>query len=366
MSLPAPLLYAAALAVAAVLSLYLTPTVLRVAVKRGVLDEPGGHKRHTTPTPYLGGIAIIVAFAVAVLLGALIVPPQGQFQQFVVIVLAGLGLAVIGLLDDLRGLGPATRIVFEVAAATALVAFGAGVALFDGSLLNWLFTALWVVGITNAFNLLDNMDGLSAGVATIAATSFFAIAAANGQFLVATLAIALAGCAIGFLRHNFHPARIYMGDAGSLFLGFMLAAVGLKLRFEGPTHVTFVVPIVVLGVAITDTALVMAVRILHRRNPFSGGRDHISHRLVFLGIPVPYTVGLIYGAAVVHGFLGLVISRIDVTSAYMLMGLVIAVNLAFAVALALVPVYETSQRRRYMVQEVRRHEDTDELRRVSA
>jgi len=172
------------------------------------------------------------------------------------------------------------------------------------------------------------------------------IAAANDQFLVAGLAAATAGCAVGFLRHNFHPARIYMGDCGSLFLGFMLAYLGLKLRFPGPTDVTFLVPILVLGVAILDTTLVTVCRLLRRRSPFQGGRDHVSHRLVAVGIPVPAAVSLIYGAAASLAVVALVVSRIGRAPAYWLAGLVGALALFLGVLLARVPVYDDAVTRR--------------------
>jgi UDP-GlcNAc:undecaprenyl-phosphate/decaprenyl-phosphate GlcNAc-1-phosphate transferase len=197
---------------------------------------------------------------------------------------------------------------------------------------------------------------LSAGIASIAAFFFFVIAALNGQFLVATLAIALAGCATGFLRHNFHPARIYMGDAGSLFLGFLLAVLGIKLTFVAGPPVTLFVPLLVLGVALMDTTLVVTTRLMHRRSPLVGGRDHISHRLVFIGVPVPAAVGLIYATAISLGWLALVMARLDAATAYLLMGLVVFLAVFLGVLLANVPVYETSKRRRMMLQEVVEHE----------
>ncbi len=165
--------------------------------------------------------------------------------------------------------------------------------------LDAVVTVLWVAGVTNAFNLLDNMDGLSAGVSVIAALSIFGIAWLQHRYLVAALAIALAGCAAGFLRSNFHPARIYMGDAGSLFLGFTISVLLLTLRANAPTRVGVAVILAVPGVALFDTTLVMVSRVAHKRNPFSGGQDHTSHRLVYLGLSVRKAVGLTYlvGAA---------------------------------------------------------------------
>ncbi len=207
--------YLAVFAVAAALSLVFTPLVLRFAISRAVLDYPGGHKGHADPVPYLGGLAIVGSFAVTVIIAAVVRPPvSGRGELLAVLGLAFL-LAIVGLLDDLKGLSPAVRLVVEVAAGLVLWKIGAGVQLFGPGFTDALVTIVWVVGITNAFDLLDNMDGLSSGVAAIAAGSIFVIASQNGQFLVAGLAIGLAGCALGFLRHNFHPARIYMGDAGA-------------------------------------------------------------------------------------------------------------------------------------------------------
>jgi UDP-GlcNAc:undecaprenyl-phosphate GlcNAc-1-phosphate transferase len=258
--------------------------------------------------------------------------------------------------DDLRGLSPWLRLAIEVGAAVVMFDQGVRVNMFAADGLDLAFTIVWVVGIVNALNLLDNMDGLSAGVACIAGVSFFAIAVANGQDLVAALSLAIAGCAAGFLRHNFHPARIYMGDAGSLFLGFTLAVIGLKLRFDGPNQVTFFVPILVLGVAIFDTTLVTVTRLIHHRSPVRGGRDHTSHRLVFVGLPVRVAVGLIYLSGAVLGWLALVTARVDRASGFLLMGLVLVLALLGGTSLGAVPVYETSRRRRLMISEVLPHE----------
>ncbi|HEV2124109.1 MAG TPA: MraY family glycosyltransferase [Chloroflexota bacterium] len=339
-----------------VLGLVLTPVILRLATRAGIWDEPGGHKSHSSPVPYLGGLAIVASFAIAVGGVAVLRPPPSRLEELLAILGLGVALSLVGLYDDLRGLHPLPRLAAEVTAAVVLALVGAGVQIFGFDVLNLAFTVMWVVGITNALNLLDNMDGLSAGVAAIASVTFFIIAAVHGQYLVAGLAIALAACALSFLRHNFHPARIYMGDAGSLFIGFVLAAIGLKLRFYGPTQVTFFVPVLVLGIPILDTSVVTATRLLHGRSPFQGGRDHISHRLVFVGIPVPVAVALIHGAAIAHGWIALVMSRVDTTTGFILLALVVAIDVFIGVLLANVPVYETSRQRRLMIQEVQQHE----------
>jgi UDP-GlcNAc:undecaprenyl-phosphate GlcNAc-1-phosphate transferase len=329
----------------ALLALVLTPLALRLAVHRQILDHPLGYKGQASPVPYLGGLAMVGAFSLAVFVAGLVRPPVTGRSELFVVIGAAFGLSLIGLVDDLRHVRPWARVVCEIGAGYALYEVGAGVQLFSSDLANAFFTIAWVVAITNAFNLLDNMDGLSAGVAMIGAGAFFVIAAANGQFLVAGLAAATAGCALGFLRHNFHPARIYMGDCGSLFLGFMLAYLGAKLRFDSPASVTFLVPILVLGVAILDTTLVTVCRLLRRRSPFRGARDHVSHRLVAVGIPVPAAVAVIYGAAVSLGVLGFVVSRVPREPAYLLAGLVGALALFLGALLARVPIYDDAATR---------------------
>jgi UDP-GlcNAc:undecaprenyl-phosphate GlcNAc-1-phosphate transferase len=337
--------YVAVFSGSLLLSLVLTPLALKLAIHRQVFDHPGAHKGHESPVPYLGGLAMVGSFTLAVVLVAVLRPPvTGRGELFVMLALA-FGLSMVGLLDDLRHLPPWIRLLCEIGAGLVLFESGVAVELFSSDLANVLFTIAWVVAITNAINLLDNMDGLSAGVAALGSGAFFVIAAANGQFLVAGLAAATAGCAIGFLRHNFHPARIYMGDSGSLFLGFLLAYLGLKLRFDGPTNVTFLVPILVLSVAIFDTTLVTVCRLLRRRSPFQGGRDHASHRLVAVGIPVPVAVSLIYVAAVSVGVVGFVVSRADRAPAYWLAGLACALAVFLGVLLARVPVYEVEAAR---------------------
>lgn len=352
--------YLAVFAVTLALTLGLTPLALRFAIRRQILDHPSLIKAQEIPIPYLGGIAIVLSFAAVVLGAAILVPPASGLGELATILGLAVLLAIVGLVDDLRGLSPWLRLAIEIGAALAIWATPAGAQLFQNSILDLIVTVVWIVGITNALNLLDNMDGLSAGVGAIAAATMFVVAAQNEQFLVATLSIALCGCAIGFLRSNFHPARIYMGDAGALFLGFMLAVLGLKLQLkDAPMEIGFAVPMLALGIALFDTALVTINRIRHKVSPFSGGRDHTSHRLVFIGIPVRATVSIIYFAAATFGVLAVVVSRGDRPTGLILCGWVLAVVIGSGVLLSSVPVYETSRRRHLMLQEVAKH-DLDE------
>jgi UDP-GlcNAc:undecaprenyl-phosphate GlcNAc-1-phosphate transferase len=324
-----------------VLSLVLVPIALAVAVKFGVLDHPGPAKGHTKAVPYLGGAAIVVAFAAVVLVGNAVDPPPSGLPQLAGFLGLGVLLALVGLVDDLRGgLSPWLRLVLEAGAAVAVWAMGsdAHLAGVPGAV-DALVSVVWIVGVTNAFNLLDNMDGLSAGTAVIAALSIFGIAVLQQRYLVAALALALAGCAAGFLRANFHPAKIYMGDAGSLFLGFVLAVLLLKLRATAPTRVPVAVILAVPGVALFDTTLVVVSRLAHRRSPFAGGQDHTSHRLVRLGLSVRGAVVTIYGAGVVLGGAALLMYELGSSARIVgIVGLLLAAAVV-AVPLARVPVY---------------------------
>jgi UDP-GlcNAc:undecaprenyl-phosphate GlcNAc-1-phosphate transferase len=334
-----------------VLSLFLTPLAIRVALRNRILDQPGEHKTHSTPVPYLGGVAIVVSFAVVVAGAATLDSSTQGADELVKILSIGLGLSAMGLIDDLRKLPALLRLGLEIGAGWLVFALDLGVQFTDSQVLDAIVTVVWVVGLVNAFNMSDNMDGLSAGLATIASGSLFAVAAANGQYLVAALSAALAGCAIGFLRSNFFPARIYMGDAGAYFLGFMVAYLGLKVQFlSSPSNNTFLVPILIVSVVIFDTTLVVCARLYHRISPMQGGKDHTSHRLVKVGLPVPVAVGLIYVAGVAVGVIAFVVARIDDTSGWILAGFVGLVMAAFGALLALVPVYGTSRHSLYRIE----------------
>jgi UDP-GlcNAc:undecaprenyl-phosphate GlcNAc-1-phosphate transferase len=349
--------YIAAFLVALLVAWGLTPLMLGLAMRSGLLDAPDDERKaQTSAVPFLGGVAIVLAFSAAVLSAAVISRPPSGVRELAILLGLALLLSVMGLIDDLRGLGALVRLLVEIGAACVVFAIGSGVQIGPRSV-SLAITVLWIVGITNAINLLDNMDGLSAGVATIASLGFFAIAVLNHQFLVAALAAALAGCATGFLRHNFHPARIYMGDAGSLFLGFMLAVLGVRLRLaDTPPLVAAFVPVFVLGVALFDTTLVTVNRLRHGRSPLSGGRDHASHRLVAVGIPVPVAVGLLYGLALSLSWLAVVLARLDTATGLLLVAFVMTVGAGTFALLSAVPVYASSRQKATMFRLVREHE----------
>jgi UDP-GlcNAc:undecaprenyl-phosphate GlcNAc-1-phosphate transferase len=331
--------YLAVFLVTTLLCGMLTPLAMKYALSANVLDHPGDHKSHQEAVPYLGGLAIVGTFTAAVLVMAFLHHSYSGRSELLAVLAIAILLSLVGLIDDLRQVPATWRLVAEIAAAVLVWSLGSGTDVTTIEVIDLGLTILWFVGITNAFNLLDNMDGLSAGLAAVSSLTIFAIAADNGQYLVAALAVALTGCAAGFLRHNFYPARIYMGDGGALFIGFLVAYIGIKLRFEGGRLLGAMVPILACSAAVFDTSLVTIARLAAKRSPFQGGQDHVSHRLVRLGLRVPVAVGTIYLAAVGVGVLAYVISNSEPTSAWVLVGLIVVTLVITGGFLLTVPVY---------------------------
>lgn len=284
---------------AMVLAFSVTPLAQRTARRIGMVDQPSARKQHTVPTPLLGGVAIYLAVIVALIL----LGDRFYVNQVAGIFLGATLVSFMGLWDDRWGLSPAVKLAIQFVAAAILALTDVRISLFPWPALNIAATLLWVVGITNAMNLLDNMDGLSGGIAAIAALFFLLFAAMSKQYLVGALAAALVGACVGFLFYNVNPARIFMGDTGSLFLGFTLAAVGIKLRFpDNSAFVTWMVPVFVLAVPIFDTSLVIISRLRRGLNPLTTpGKDHLSHRLARLtgsqreAVLICYLIGFIAG-----------------------------------------------------------------------
>jgi UDP-GlcNAc:undecaprenyl-phosphate GlcNAc-1-phosphate transferase len=291
---------------AGLLAFVATPLTRVLARRLGLVDQPGLRKAHRVPVPLMGGLAMYAALILAfVAFGN-----RTWWYEGIGILGGATLLFVTGLWDDRYGMPAWVKLSAQFVAALCLVAVGVQVRLFDVWWLDLPITLFWVVGITNAVNLMDNMDGLAAGVSAVGAGFFFALAALEGQGLVASLAAALFGAATGFLFYNFAPAVSFMGDAGALVLGFMLAALGIKIKFEHfPLASTWMAPIVVLGVLIFDTALVTVSRVRRGRSPFQGGSDHASHRLVQLGLSHARAVLTIYVAAIALGALAISLTR---------------------------------------------------------
>lgn len=307
--------------VALLFSILGTPLARRVALYTGIVDMPSKRKVHHEPTPLLGGAAIYGAFIVALLMFG----GRAEVRQMISIVLGATSISVVGLIDDARGVRPALKLLAQIGAAAIVVVSGLRVHIFPWEVLNIALSLLWIVAITNALNLLDNMNGLSGGIAAIAAAHFLLLAALNGQYLVGVLSAALLGACIGFLRYNFNPALIFMGDTGALFIGFILAAIAIKLRFANTFVVTWMVPPVVLLLPLFDTTLVFVSRLRRGLNPLTTpGKDHLSHRLVALGYTRREAVLICWLIASSAGMLAVFLTQAPVAGAYVMAALLSA------------------------------------------
>jgi UDP-GlcNAc:undecaprenyl-phosphate GlcNAc-1-phosphate transferase len=305
---------------ALVLAVGATPAARWLAPRTGFIDHPEARRIHKRPVPRLGGAAIYLAVIVA----ALILGEQLNFYEFGAILVGATGMSFMGLVDDRWGLRPLIKMSAQILVALLLYANGIYVGTFHLPVLNLITTVLWVGFITNAINFLDNMDGLASGVSAIAAAFFALMCAFSGQYLVGALSVAVLAACLGFLFYNLNPANIFMGDSGSQFLGFILAAIGIKLRFpENVTFVTWMVPVLVMGVPIFDTTLVIISRLRRRLNPATTpGQDHISHRLVATGMTHREAVLTIYVVSFVLGLLAIFVTEASIAEGYTAGGLV--------------------------------------------
>jgi UDP-GlcNAc:undecaprenyl-phosphate/decaprenyl-phosphate GlcNAc-1-phosphate transferase len=319
-------------------SLLLTVPVRRLALHYGLVDLPGPRKVHLSPIPLLGGIAIYLGFVLAILFTMRTAP----HQQMAGILAGATLLAAVGLLDDGKLLHHQVKLFIGMPiAAVCLIASGIRAQIFSefvpgtpGVILDICLTLIWVVGITASFSILDHMDGLCAGIAAVAAGFFTLSATLNGQTMVRTLAAAALGAALGFLIWNFNPAKIFMGDGGAMFLGFLMATLGLKIRPEdGHFPAAWLVPVLILGVTIFDTTLVSISRSRRGFLPFTTpGKDHTAHRLSNLGLGQRGAVLVVYGLGGILGGLAILVPHLSKQAAYLLAGILAVAGLA-AIAL---------------------------------
>ncbi len=301
------LLYIFTFILSLILSLYLTPVMCRAALQFGIVDRPDGKlKKHREPVPYLGGIAIYLSFLLALAFSF-------EFDQEVLgLLLAGTIVLLLGFIDDLGFLKTWVKFAGQLIAVLVLVKSGIYIKLiFLPTYVSIPLTFLWLIGMINAFNIIDVMDGLAAGVAFFASIAFFFVALLNGRIMVAIVAITLAGSLLGFIRYNFTPAQIYMGDAGSMFLGLMIGAMAMIGSYTDQNFFGFLAPIVILGVPIFDTLQVMFARCRKKIPFFRGSPDHYALRLRALGLSVKGVTCVSYGAAILLGALGLLIMNLS-------------------------------------------------------
>ncbi|MEN1967768.1 MraY family glycosyltransferase [Lentibacillus sp. N15] len=278
------------------ISLIITPILIKISLKFNATDKPNQRKVHTAPTPTLGGIAIYFSF----LIGLAILQPINQYHF--AILCGGFIMVVVGCIDDLIDLSPKFKFITQTVAAS-LVVFWGGLQVefinlpFGGQIefgfLSSVVTIIWIVGITNAINLIDGLDGLAGGVSAIALFTIAGMAVIMGNVYVATMALILFFSTVGFLRYNFFPAKIFMGDTGALFLGYMIAVLAL-LGFKNVTIISFIIPIFILGVPISDTLIAMIRRYINKQPLSSPDSSHLHHRLVKSGFTHKQTVLIIY------------------------------------------------------------------------
>jgi len=304
-TLTAIIWYGLTFATALLLTAYITPLTIQVALRFKIHDTPDGRlKKHTHPTPYLGGLAIASAFVITF---AVLSTQETVDQQAMGILTGSFMVLLLGLYDDLTNLPPSVKFLGQLLAA--FVIYKAGVQIDIDSLPDWantVLTLLWVTGIANAINIIDVMDGLAAGTALVAVLFLFVIVLMIGDRqmdVVAFMAIVLAGALLGYLRFNFEPARIFMGDTGSLFVGFLLGSLTMVVSYSNSNELAVVAPLVLLGVPIFDTGFVAFHRARRGIPFFRGSPDHFALRLRHAGWPVRRIVLTTYATALLLGAL---------------------------------------------------------------
>jgi len=327
----------------------LTPVAAMVANRLGFVDQPTARKVHVLPTPRLGGLAIYLGVIASIFLlfsFQLSREVPGLWAELWGIVAGSSLLVLVGVLDD-RGLLHSLTTLLVGMPLAALILGLSGVRItslplhwFQNSpalefLVSYAATAAWVILVTSAFSILDYMDGLCSGVAAIASAFFLICAALQGQVLVGIMAAAMLGANLGFLVWNFAPARIFMGDSGPLFLGFLIAAVGIKLRFHGLSGLqSWMIPVLILAVPLFDAALVTISRARRGLNPLTtAGKDHCGHRLADLGLHGRAAVVLIYTATVSSGLLALLVPSLPFLQSQILFGAVLLAGIVGIVVL---------------------------------
>jgi len=300
----------------------LTPLVRRLAHRFGALDlARSSRKIHGKPIPRIGGVAIVIAFYVPLVALLLFQTEVGHLfvaerQHVIGLFAGGIAIALLGLYDDLRGANAWKKFAIQFAVAGLLYALGFRISAIanpfgDPLMLGWVslpFTLLWIVGVINALNLIDGLDGLAGGVALVAVVTTFLIAIQREHPLMMLFSSALAGAIIGFLFYNFNPASIFMGDTGSMFLGFVLAASAIQTNQKSTTAVAVLIPAIALGLPIMDTLLAIARRALRGRPLFQADKEHIHHRLMAAGLSHRQTVLVLYGLCVLLGAAALVLT----------------------------------------------------------
>ena len=314
-----------------------TPAVRMLAIKIKAVDVPKDNRRmHKVPIPRMGGLAIFAGFLVSVLF---FVPLGTEFRS---ILIGALILVVLGIIDDIVALKPRTKFAGQIIAALIPALSGVSIhgivnPFVPGQystlgIFSIPLTVIWIVGITNAVNFIDGLDGLACGVSAIATVTMFIIAVLFGEIYIALMMAALAGACLGFLPYNMNPAKIFMGDTGSMFLGYTLATVSIQGLFKFYAVISFAVPFILLGLPIFDTGFAIVRRLLKGQSPLQADRGHVHHRLIDLGFDQKQSVAILYAFSALMGLTAVILAR---TNESKLIILAIAVLVCFFLAMSL-------------------------------
>ncbi len=314
-----------AVIIAFLLALYMSPVAARAARKFGIIDKPDGElKVQKDGVPYFGGLAIFTSFLLAYSF------VYGTENRTLAILLSGSIIVIVGLIDDFQVLSPGAKFTGQLVAAYILVDSGIYIKL--DFLSPWIaipLTVVWLVGMMNALNIIDIMDGLAVGVSSVAGMFFLIVAIINNDGIIIALTAVMIGSTLGFLKFNFQPARIYMGDSGSMFLGLLLGALSIIGDYSTRNKLGFISPLIILSIPLFDTFLVMFLRIIKGKSPFFGSKDHFAVRLRIKGFSVPFIVISTYGVGLIMG--GLAVLNLYLTFRYSLI-LIVATGLFYIVS----------------------------------
>jgi UDP-GlcNAc:undecaprenyl-phosphate/decaprenyl-phosphate GlcNAc-1-phosphate transferase len=308
-------------------SIFITPVVKKLAFKIGATDKPNHRKVHQKIMPRLGGLAVYISF----IIGILILQPNSEYHLG--IVLGSFIIILTGIFDDIYELSAKIKLLGQLLAAFSVVILGGVhvdfinipfIGQVEFGILSIPLTILWIVGITNAINLIDGLDGLASGVSSIALITIAGMAFIMGNTYVVIIALIMLAGTIGFLYYNFHPAKIFLGDTGALFLGYMISVLAL-LGFKNITMISLIIPIIILGVPISDTFFAIARRILHKQPLSAPDKSHLHHCLLGLGFTHRQTVLLIYAMAAFFGLVAIIFSQATVWGSIVVISLLLLV-----------------------------------------
>ena len=351
-----------ALLSAAVLSFAVTPLVKRLAQKVGAMDVPTDSRRmHHHPIPRMGGLAIFLAFLASVLIFAY---PEID-REIRGILLGAVIIVILGVLDDIITLHAGLKFVVQILAAVLVVLHGCRIEHFVGlHLADWLsypVSVVWIVAITNAVNFIDGLDGLAAGVSAISAGAMLVVALLVGDFMSAVMLAAIVGACVGFIPYNFNPAKIFMGDTGSTFLGFMLSTISIYGLFKMYAIISFAVPFLVLGLPIFDICFAVVRRVSHGQSPMHADRGHVHHRLIDMGFSQKQAVAISYMLSAILGMAAVVLTNDGETQALVFLAAVVVVGaIGFWVIFGHKPKEEKKQDAVPVPQKEEQTEETDE------